>query len=481
MIPQHLNKHSNKHSNKPLKGSSMISKKMTRRLLIFMVVIMVGLTFSSLLDARVGGGHDNRDRSVLLFMWRRVRHSPEIEIPIVIIIILYHIFNKKKKTEPKKNYSNTSPKQPPPALAMDSAQRDRLIQELREEDKNFSMPLFLDFARLLFTDTLSLAGKKETQKLKPYLSDHTRDYLDYYFSASGEIRDIVIGNCTITRIDLTGASENKITLNFEASYTTTKPSMAQSSRIPATATYYLVSRWELFRKKGVVSKGPGEVNKIGCIYCGAPLSDAPKGRCPSCRRDPRQGKITWYVGGLVFTERTRKSPDLTKGFAKERSTYLDTRYQHGLEDAKTDFVKRYPDFNKNEFYDTAAIIFKNLLEAWSSLKWESIRPYVTDSLFQSHLYWINLYKKELMRNVLKDIAISGIHLVKIQSDRYYDSLTVRIHASMIDYTETLSGNHVSGNTRQPRNFSKYWTFIRSTDSDLGWVLSQIEEDDSYTG
>jgi len=491
-----------------------------------MVVIVVGLTLSSLLDARVGGGHGYSGRSGgsssgggggegIWFLVHLVIRYPKVGLPIAVIVIAYYFFVKSRNPEPRTPYSTIQ--QPLPVLLLDSAQRDRLTEQLRQDDKNFSMPLFLDFAQLLFTNTLSFAGKREIQKMKPYLSGSTRSHLAQYFANSDEIRDIVIGSCTVTGIDLSGESENMITLNFEANYTITESNRSQPSQKPHTSTYYLRSAWTLARKKGVVSKGPGEVNKIGCTSCGAPLGDSPDGKCSYCGHDPRQGEITWYVSGLAFIDRTRKSPDISGGYAEERGTSLPTRYQPGLTDKKADFISRYPDFNENQFYDTAGTIFKKLQEAWTNLKWETIRPYETDSLFQSHLYWINLYKKERMRNVLKDIDISNIQLVKIQSDLFYDALTVRIHASMIDYTETQSGNHVGGNTRHPRRFTEYWTFIRRTgttpkeatteagcpncgnplkvgmigkceycdskitNGDFSWVLSQIEQDESYTG
>jgi hypothetical protein len=85
---------------------------------------------------------------------------------------------------------------------------------------------------------------------------------------------------------------------------------------------------------------------------------------------------------------------------------------------------------------------------------------------------------------------------------------------MVDYTINTGGNVVSGNRSRPRQFTEYWTFIRRrggkssdkqndrcpncgaqlkinmagicdycagkvTSGDFDWVLSRIEQDESY--
>jgi hypothetical protein len=102
------------------------------------------------------------------------------------------------------------------------------------------------------------------------------------------------------------------------------------------------------------------------------------------------------------------------------------------------------------------------------------------------------------------------------TDAFYDAITVRIYAHMIDYTTDASGKVLSGNARSPRSFTEYWTFIRRRDArssdkqndqcpncaaplkinmagicqycggkissgDFDWVLSRIEQDESYQG
>jgi ribosomal protein L37AE/L43A len=55
-----------------------------------------------------------------------------------------------------------------------------------------------------------------------------------------------------------------------------------------------------------------------------------------------------------------------------------------------------------------------------------------------------------------------IHVAKIETDRFYEAITLRIFASTKDYVTDKSGKLLAGNNKNPRIFSEYWTFIRRT-------------------
>ena len=96
------------------------------------------------------------------------------------------------------------------------------------------------------------------------------------------------------------------------------------------------------------------------------------------------------------------------------------------------------------------------------------------------------------------------------------SLKLRVFASGMDYTVSDDGRLLSGSTSKPRTYSEYWTLIRGvqrkgqskgdqscpncgadlkismvgnceychvkvTAGEFDWVLSRIEQDESYTG
>jgi ribosomal protein L37AE/L43A len=280
--------------------------------------------------------------------------------------------------------------------------------------------------------------------------------------------------------------------------------------------YYDYSVWKLEREKLVISKGPGEINKLACPHCGGTLDDNQEKKCAYCGQQFKPGKDTWALSTIVAHKRSKLSPKVSTEYAVEQGTRAPTIFQPDLADKYAAFQQKYPDFNESRFLERVKFIFEMLQKAWSSREWEYARPFETDSLFQVHLYWINRYKQERIQNVLEDIHIDKMELVKLMRDYYYDAFTVRIHAAMIDYTINDKGKLLGGDRGKPRPFTEYWTFIRRaevkekesknyqcpncgnslkvgmmgkcshcdtkiTNGDFDWVLSMIEQDESYTG
>jgi hypothetical protein len=181
------------------------------------------------------------------------------------------------------------------------------------------------------------------------------------------------------------------------------------------------------------------------------------------------------------------------------------------------FQQNNPAFNWGEFEARVGLIFNELQLAWSSLAWERARPHETDNIFQMHQYWIEAYKRQGLRNALDNFKITAMQPVKIKEDAFYNSITMRIWAEGYDYTVKTDGKIVSGSNKKLRRWSEYWTFIRNrnapparsradlncpncgaplkvnvtgiceychgkvTSGEFDWVLSKIEQDESYQG
>jgi predicted lipid-binding transport protein (Tim44 family) len=184
---------------------------------------------------------------------------------------------------------------------------------------------------------------------------------------------------------------------------------------------------------------------------------------------------------------------------------------------REEFEKNNPGFSWGAFQARAAVIANELQAAWSTLNWERARPHETDSIFQMHQYWIDAYKRQKLRNILDQYAIRAMQPVKIKEDAFYQAITVRIWASGYDYTINEDGKVVAGSKQNLRHWTEYWTFIRNrtakpaaaradlscpncgaslkvnatgicefcsgkiTSGEFDWVLSRIEQDESYRG
>ena len=138
-------------------------------------------------------------------------------------------------------------------------------------------------------------------------------------------------------------------------------------------------------------------------------------------------------------------------------------------------------------------------------------------MFDYLQYWIAAYKQQGLRNVLENMRLYHWTYARIDRDKHFDSLTVRIWGTGLDYTvEAATGKQVSGSRRSERNYTEYWTLIRSasargqahadkncpkcgaemkismagvceycdahvTSGEFDWILSKVEQDDSYRG
>ena len=136
-------------------------------------------------------------------------------------------------------------------------------------------------------------------------------------------------------------------------------------------------------------------------------------------------------------------------------------------------------------------------------------------LFETQRYWVAAYEAQGLRNVTEDPAIVTTQLSKVTRDPYFDAVTVRVFATCKDYTLDARGNVVGGSRDRERQYTEYWTFIRSakrsgapkattdcpscgapvgsigmsgdckscgvkvTSGDFDWILSRIEQDEVY--
>jgi predicted lipid-binding transport protein (Tim44 family) len=163
------------------------------------------------------------------------------------------------------------------------------------------------------------------------------------------------------------------------------------------------------------------------------------------------------------------------------------------------------------------LIHQQLDQSWSALDLRPARGLVSDGLFDYLRYWTEAYRTQKLRNIHQEAHIERWSIAKLIRDKHYDSLTIRLWASGLDYTvKEGSDSIVTGSRRKRRTYSEYWTLIRAanrrgpvradpvcpncgaalqinmagsceycgahiTNGEFDWVLSKIEQDESYSG
>jgi len=388
----------------------------------------------------------------------------------------------------------------------------RAFNYLRRFDPNFSEIIFTDFCYALYGKAHDARGKG-TQALdlfSPYLSDKARGSLIQLNPAGlREVKGIIVGAMQVVDVRGLDTPLVNISVSFEANYTEVI-NQNKSSEM----TYYVREVWELERKRDVLSPPPAQATALHCPRCGAPLQKDSVGACAYCLTKIDSGEFQWYVRNINFVSREQRGPLLTETVPEVGTDYPSV-IQPGFAAARATFEQNHPDFSWGAFQGRAQLIFNELQGAWSTLNWEKARPHETDSIFQMHQYWIDAYRRQGLRNILDHSRVTSMQPVRIQEDAFYDSITLRIWAEGFDYTIDNNGKIVSGSNSNIRRWSEYWTFIRNrgaksgpahvdlncpncgaalkinaagvcefcggkiTSGEFDWVLSRIEQDESY--
>jgi len=471
-----------------------------------------------------GGGDCGAIFEIVFFLVQLTIEYPAIGIPIDILIIgilIWAYASKSKKSQLVEwNTTSTgasaaargygtpygggySPPRPN-ALRPSRQVRKQLFQTLAQADPEFSLILFEDFVYALYAAVHEARGSRRVRTLTPYLRANVLSNLESEGSGLDRVHSIVVG---ALRYKTTDATANKIEcmLEMEANYTEVRGGSEQA--------YYVVERWTLARSRTARSRKPETARTIGCPNCGAPLDGMRGNTCSYCNTVIDAGALDWVVEGISVSEKNPRPPQLT-GDTPEMGTGLPTVVDGDAQQRYQMLTRKDPAFSWERFTRRIALIFSEMQVSWSTLEWGRARPFVSDQLFQMLSYWIETYRRSHMRNVTERARITRIEIASVTSDRYYDAITVRVHATGLDYTITDDGKVVSGSRSRERAYTEYWTLIRGTGAatrdvsdkncpncgaplqinmagncgvcrvkvtagQFDWVLSRIEQDEAY--
>lgn len=375
-------------------------------------------------------------------------------------------------------------------------------------DPDFSLILFEDFVSSLFAKVHEARGGNRLDTLSAYLSDDAIRVLQG-LGRPKAVKAVVVGAMTYEKVSGVEADSARasVTVHFEANYT--EDSGTEQS-------WYVREAWTLERDTSVRSRPPDPARVFKCPNCGAPL-DAVQGHlCSFCDTVVNTGAFDWTVTRVVSLERERRGPQLT-GTTEEQGTTLPTLRDPKAQERLNALMQEDPNVSAVGLRRRLEFIFREMQTAWSKREWQGMRPFLSDNLFQTQLFWITAYREAGLRNITENARITRLELVRVTRDAHYDAVTLRMHALSLDYTVRDQDLQVVGGSRtKDRAYSEYWTLIRGrgvkghadtkkqcpscgaplsinmaghcthcqarvTSGEFDWVLSRIEQDEAYQG
>ncbi len=457
-----------------------------------------------------GGGSSSGDGELFgLIIWL-IFEYPQVSIPIIIVIVIFRLVKGRTKPSVPVATRNGRDTQIQKVRHIESA-----INSFRDtKDAGFSKTLFLDFAQHLFYQYHYARGANKLGQLSAYLDQGVIEAEGRQHAQTLQVSELVIGSVSFVGFSQRDDSD-WIALSFDANYTET---------INGHSNRYWVKEWWTFRRQtGLQSGGPAAMQNPGCPNCGASIELNSAGECQQCNVVVTPGEKAWSVFTINQQERQVQSGKPVGSYAPERGTNLPTLFDPNLNTVGGKFIASHSmpsiaHYAKDFKESVVEPVFLMIYNSWAERKYEPARPLMTDNLFRSHAYWIEMYKQNKLFNRLDDLHVMGVHLVKLDLDIHFEAATVRIFAECRDYTTDEAGNFYSGDQNKARRFSEYWTFIRRTGTnhdlksykadacpncgaavkmgmtgiceycntkvttgEFGWILSRISQDESYLG
>lgn len=118
-------------------------------------------------------------------------------------------------------------------------------------------------------------------------------------------------------------------------------------------------------------------------------------------------------------------------------------------------------FDPARFADAASDIFFKVQSAWMARDMGSVRDLLTPEMHATLQAQCDRLRAERRVNRLENIAVRSIAVTEAWQESGQDFVTIRILASVLDYTVDEAGARVlEGSRTEPVKFEEFWTFAR---------------------
>ncbi len=330
------------------------------------------------------------------------------------------------------------------------------LAEFAKRDAAFSRGALLDFVRLLVHALVEWPGTTRERALEMFFQPTALEEA-MRRRGTGKLEAPVVGPVELRRVVTRGA-EDFLTLEFEVLFT----------RLPATGGALREAvrlRWMLVRPRHVPSQDPDRMELLGCPSCGAPARVGETGHCAHCGLPVRAGSLTWAVASSTELSRRRlapvERPAPLSPPPKDLPTPVDEQLPiegFGLADAGGfgTWEKLSVVFEN----DVARPVLGQVVASIARGDPKPIRHLVGDRLLEAMRHAAELGLDGLAGCHVEDVQVDRCEFVRIERDRYFDAVTVRMPWRARVYRTDSQGALVEGDPARRRAFDGFWTFSK---------------------
>jgi predicted lipid-binding transport protein (Tim44 family) len=133
-----------------------------------------------------------------------------------------------------------------------------------------------------------------------------------------------------------------------------------------------------------------------------------------------------------------------------------------------------PSFDEARFRETAQDIFFRVQGAWTRRDLAPVEAVLGDEVRRTLQDDLDELERRGEVNRLENIAVRETQIVEAWQDQGQDLLTLRLLASLLDYTTDETGKVQAGSDCEPVKFEEYWTFTRPIGAG-SWKLTAVQQ------
>ena len=162
---------------------------------------------------------------------------------------------------------------------------------------------------------------------------------------------------------------------------------------------------------------------------------------------------------FFFSLRNQYGRFVTK-IEREQLDYKD-EFQQKEVIALKDFLLNNPTFSLDDFKKRIEKAFKIIQDSWMKQELADSEMFLADGTYEKFKIQINDMKEKNLVDIIKELEILNIFVIKTESYQLYDSMYVGIQAKAIKYLYDKKDNNViKGNNLFPGVFAEVWCFMR---------------------